>query len=124
MKLLSRLREISYFARVLVKRAKYTNRQKNVASHERRDRQKMVLSLSCRNADCSLFQLREKYEFTHYLSPGNSLSKLGSLRTCFTSPYIRVNLVACLALRNKLLFSEEKLTTGIRVLIKIHILKI
>ena len=28
MKLLSRLREISYFARVLVKRAKYTNRQK------------------------------------------------------------------------------------------------
>lgn len=28
MKLLSRLREISYFARVLVKRAKHTNRQK------------------------------------------------------------------------------------------------
>lgn len=28
MNLLSRIREISYFARVLVKRAKYTNRQK------------------------------------------------------------------------------------------------
>ena len=53
-----------------------------------------------------------------------SLSKLGSLRTCFTSPYVRVNFVACLAVRNKLLFSEEQPNTEIKFVIKIHILKI
>lgn len=123
MKLLSRLREISYFARVLVKRAKHTNKQKK--SPPSKDATGRKWSFLCRVAThIARFSNPEKNEFTHYLSSGNSLSKLGSLRTCFTSPYVRVNLVACLELRNKLLFSEDKLTTGIRVVIKIHILKI
>lgn len=124
MKLLSPLREISYFARVLVKRARYTNRQKKSPPRKTRQAENGPFFVVLQRRLIAFPTLRKIRVYSLFIVRELSLSKLGSLRTCFTSPYIRVNLVACLALWNKLLFSEEKLTTGIRALIKIHILKI